>query len=92
MIRNILKIQNIYIKLVLGFIGLFMVAAGVYSKIMYSLLLTDKNVDIDWVFISGGFVLAVGAAKYNMIVDKIIVLVDFVIRRKFGTTPKKNEE
>ncbi len=81
-VYKILEIQNIGIKLILGFVGLIMVIAGVYAKVMYSLLLTEKDVGIDWWFVAGGFVLSVSAYQYNRIADAIISKV----------APKKNNQ
>lgn len=69
------NIRNIGIKSILAIIGLLVVFAVLYPFILSKLYLTDRAAPIwvytDWILISIGFFLAVGAAYYNKIADGI---------------------
>ncbi|MEO0573038.1 MAG: hypothetical protein AAF039_15125 [Bacteroidota bacterium] len=69
-------IRNWGVKTMLVMIGVIMVIAAVWQNGMSFLWLTEKIPapwsSTNWIFLLGGFVLAVGAAYYNKIVDGII--------------------
>lgn len=69
------KIRNIGTKTVLAFIGLILISSQVYPFILKGFMLTEK-VEIwdktEWILLLVGFFLAVGAAKYNTVLDLIL--------------------
>lgn len=75
MITSFINIRNVGIKTIIMFLGLLLISSQLYPFIMKGFLLTDKSVEWDytkWVLLLVGFFLAVGAARYNTMLDAIL--------------------